>query len=192
MSKSKEYSGAHRLLHWLIAFSMLFMLLTIFLRLNWMNKYVMSDILTEQLTKIGVAITEKQSVKIAKVIRGNMFEWHIYVGYLLIGLYSLRLALNAKMHGLKFSNLTSSSIPAKEKFQSWVYTIFYVCVGGSLITGTCIVNDIGPHKLLEDIHKLSLYYLVTFVVLHFAGIVIGEFTDKPNSVSEMIHGKQED
>ncbi|NLR90109.1 cytochrome b/b6 domain-containing protein [Flammeovirga agarivorans] len=186
---NSTFSAPHRILHWLIAFTMLFLTLTIFLRLEWMNKYLMSDILLDQLAKIDVSITKDQSIKIAKVIRGQMWQWHINAGYLLIVLYACRLSLNLKERGFKFTTITSSTASAKEKFQWWLYTIFYICVGGSLLTGMFVINDIGDHELMEDIHKLSLYYLLSFIVIHFVGVIAAELTDNKNIVSEMISGK---
>lgn len=185
----QNFSIAHRLLHWSIAFVMLFLLMTIFLRENWMNKYLMRDMIMEYLNTFSVEISEDQGMKIAKAIRGNMWQWHINAGYVLIGLYLLRLTVNLKEKGLSFDFIFSKTLPLKEKIQKWVYLLFYIGIGGSLVTGMCIIYDIGPHDLLEDLHKLSIYYLVSFIVIHFIGIVGGELTNKKNIVSEMIHGK---
>ncbi|MBB3698482.1 cytochrome b/b6 domain-containing protein [Flammeovirga yaeyamensis] len=186
---NNNFSAPHRILHWLIAFTMLFITLTIFLRMNWMNKYLMSDIITEQLSNLDISITKKDSVKIAKVIRGQMWTWHIYAGYLMIGLLSLRVLLNIKERGIKLTTISSSEATGKEKFQWVLYALFYVLVAASLLTGMFIINDIGDHELMEDLHKLSLYYLVGFLVIHLVGVVAAELTDQKNIISEMISGK---
>ena len=36
--RNTSYTKAHRILHWLIAFTFLFILLTVWLRMDWMNK----------------------------------------------------------------------------------------------------------------------------------------------------------
>ena len=64
----KKYTLPYRLLHWAIAFSMLFMLLTIFLRLNWMNKHNMADIMTAGLSELNIAIGEDEAISIAKAM----------------------------------------------------------------------------------------------------------------------------
>ncbi|MBD0400501.1 cytochrome b/b6 domain-containing protein [Flammeovirga sp. EKP202] len=186
---NRNFSLSHRLLHWLIAFTMLFILMTIFLRENWMSKYYMRDVILNYLGTFDIEITKDQAMKVAKAIRGNMWQWHINAGYLLIGLYVLRLLTNAKEKGIKLNFLSSNDMTGREKVEGWVYFIFYVCIAGSLITGMSLIYDIGDHELMEDMHKLSLYYLVSFIVIHFFGIVVGELRDKKNIVSKMIHGK---
>ena len=84
------------MLHWAIAFSMLFMLLTIFLRLNWMNKHNMADIMTAGLNELNLSIGEDEAISIAKSIRRPMWNWHVYIGYVLVGLYCLRMILMVK------------------------------------------------------------------------------------------------
>ena len=82
------------------------------------------------------------------------------------------------------------TINTKEKFQFWTYIVFHICVVISLVTGLLIVW--GPdsvHETAEEIHVLSLYYLLTFIVLHFGGILFEEL--KGNGiVSKIIGGKK--
>jgi len=75
------YTPTHRLLHWTLAFSILFIMLTVFLRLNWMEKNHVATILTDNLATLDVTITKDQAIKIAKQIRKPMFEWHLIIGY---------------------------------------------------------------------------------------------------------------
>lgn len=189
--KNRDYSLVYRLLHWAIAFSMLFLLLTIFLRLTWMNKVNVSAIIQDFLASTDIKMSEDDSITLAKQIRKPMWVWHIYVGYVLVGLYVIRLIL--PLFGeMKFPNPFRKELTAKEKFQCWVYVLFYICVAGSLFTGLMI--EFGPdsvHELMEEIHVLSIYYLLTFIVLHFGGVLISEFTDQKGIISRVISGKKE-
>lgn len=47
--ENRNYSKVYRVMHWLIALSMLFLLLTVFLRLGWMNKVHIADIIKQYL-----------------------------------------------------------------------------------------------------------------------------------------------
>jgi cytochrome b len=61
----------------------------------------------------------------------------------------------------------------------------------SLLTGLLI--EFGPddlHETMETIHKLSLYYLISFIVLHFGGLWIAEKIEKQSLVSKMIASKE--
>jgi cytochrome b561 len=179
-------------MHWAIALCMLFMLLTIFLRLNWMNKNHMAGILLEQLNGLSIDLAEEDAVKIAKQIRKPMWNWHIWIGYVLVGLYILRMILAATKKMI-FLNPFQHGLSGKEKFQAWLYVSFYVFIGITLATGFLIVN--GPdsiHELMEEIHVLSLYYILTFVFLHIGGVLVADFTDDKGIISRVIGGGKKD
>lgn len=184
----KEYSTIYKIMHWSIAFCMLFLLLTIFLRLTWMNKNNVADIMQKFMAEKQVDMSRDDLVLMAKKIRQPMWIWHIYIGYVLVGLYAIRLALPL-VGQMKFSNPFQKSLPAKVKFQFWVYIVFYICVGISLVTGLFL--EFGPEnleELMEEIHVLSLYYLLGFIVLHFGGILMAELTTEKGLVSRIIGG----
>lgn len=175
-------------MHWAIAFSFMLLLITIFLRLTWMNKNNVSDIIQEYLKNKDLVLTQDESIILAKKIRKPMWEWHIYLGYVLTGLMVLRLLL--PMFGeMKFQNPFEKNLSAKDKFKKWTYIVFYICVITSLVTGLFL--EFGPESLehtMEDIHVLSLYYLIPFIVLHFTGILFAEFTEDKGIISRIISG----
>jgi len=187
--ENRPYNLIYRVMHWSIAFCMLFILLTIFLRLTWMNKINVSEIIQEYLATTDQSLTEEQSIVLAKKIRKPMWDWHIYAGYVLVALYSIRLLL--PFFGLmKFANPIKEGLSLKTKFQYWVYLIFYICVAISLTTG--LIIDLGPKeykKSMEAIHELSIYYLLAFIVIHFAGVLQAEFSNQKGIVSKIVSGK---
>jgi len=188
--EERKFSLINRLLHWTIAFALLFLLLTIFLRQNWMNKHNVADILTAKLSELDVSLEDGQAVKIAKSIRKPMWNWHIYVGYVLIGLYFIKL-LFMTIKGPVFLSPFSKSSSTKEKFQSWVYISFYIFLGFSLVTGALIVlwPDTFKHSL-EQWHVLSDYWLIGFIILHFGGVLLAELGGDKGIVSRMINGNK--
>ena len=186
--KKENYTLALRVLHWSIALTMLFLLITIFLRLNWMNKHHMADILTQELSKVDMNLDQDQAIVIAKAIRKPMWNWHVYAGYLLSGLFILKMILFS-VQGAVFRSPFSKESTTKEKFQSWVYILFYVLLSVSLVTGLLIV--LGPKEYkhdIETIHKPAIYWLMAYVVLHFGGLLMGELSSDKGMVSKMIHG----
>lgn len=185
-----NYSKIYRIIHWTIAFAMLFMLITIFLRLTWMNKYNMSDIIQRYLINEGVLLTDDQTIVLAKNIRRPMWDWHIYIGYVLVGLFSIRFILPA-FGQMKFQNPFGKNLTTKMKFQKWSYIIFYVCVIASLTTGLFI--EFGPKewkKPMEEIHVLGIYYLIAFIVIHLVGVFTAEFTDQKGIISRIVSGSK--
>ncbi|GGD94994.1 cytochrome b/b6 domain-containing protein [Planktosalinus lacus] len=182
------YSRTFRLLHWAIALTFLFLALTIFLRLTWLNKFGIADILEQTLVASQSTLSYDELIVIAKQIRKPMWDWHIYSGYLLTGLISLRIWLGASGK-MVFQNPFNKNLSSRERFQYGVYLVFYLFVAVSLITGLLI--ELFPKTFkasLEDLHKLSVYYLAAFIVLHLAGVLIAEFSHHKGIISEVISG----
>lgn len=188
--QTRNYSKTYRILHWLIAFAFLLLLITIFLRKTWMEKNHVAEIIQTFLKDNGyAALPQDEAISLAKKIRKPMWEWHIYLGYFLTGLYCIRLAVPF-FGKMKFSSPFKEGLNTKTKFQFWVYLVFYTCTAVSLITG--LIIEFGPKvykKPMEEIHELSLYYLLSFMILHFAGILIAEFTSDKGLISRIISGR---
>lgn len=183
------YSRTYRIMHWLIAICMMLILFTIFLRLTWLEKNNVSQIIQEYLKSINVSLSEDQSILLAKKIRKPMWDWHIYLGYALVFLYCIRIALPFFGH-MKFQFPWAQNLNSKEKFKLWVHLIFYIAVFVSLVTG--LIIELGPKeykKQMEGIHELSIYYLLAYIVLHFTGILIAEFGENKGIISRIINGK---
>ncbi len=155
-----------------------------------MNKDNVADIIQSYLTTTDQTLSRDQAIVLAKQIRKPMWQWHIYLGYVLTGLYAIRMALPLLGH-MKFSSPFSRGLSLKVKFQYWVYLIFYGCVAVSLTTGLFI--EFGPKDLkepMEEIHILSIYYLVTFMVLHLGGVLMAEFTSDNGIISKIVSGSK--
>lgn len=187
-----KYTKIYRILHWAIALTFMLLLITIFLRLTWMNKYNMAAIIGSYLSDTGQSLSQEQLIVLAKQIREPMWMWHIYLGYTLTGLFSLRFIL--PLFGkIPFQNPMAKNLSNKEKFQKWIYIIFYVCVSISLATG--LIMEFGPEKIehtMENIHVLGIYYLIGFIVLHWVGVLVAEFTDQKGIVSKIVSGSKGD
>lgn len=184
---TKYYPLAQRLLHWAIAFCILFMLFTVFLRMNWMDKHVMGDIIGQKMGNLGMKLSNDDAVGVAKGIRGNMWQWHVYVGYVLIGLFALRMLLFTTTKGTFKNEKETDSF--KNKLRVWTYRIFYTLLAGILTTGILIVwGARSIHHTIEEIHELALYIVLAFVFLHFCGFLIAECTNQKGIVSAMING----
>jgi len=185
-----KYTTIYRLIHWAIAISFLLLLVTIFLRLTWLNKYNTASIMQDYLSDFNHDLSHDNLIVLAKKIRQPMWNWHIYLGYVLVGLFSVRLLLPA-FGKMKFQSPFVKGLSGKEKFKKWTYIIFYVCVVISLVTG--LIIELGPKQYkepMEEIHVLSIYYFIAFLVLHFTGVLIAEFTNQKGIVSRIISGSK--
>lgn len=148
----------------------------------------MADFIQEYMKGTGQTMSYDEIVVMTKQIRKPMWDWHINLGYVLLGFFSIRFILPA-FGEMKFQSPFAKNLTTKQRFQKWTYILFYICVVGSLITGLLI--EWGPKewkKPVEEIHMLGIYYLVAFIVLHLAGILIAESTNQKGIVSRIIGG----
>jgi cytochrome b561 len=183
---NQVYSRTYRVLHWAIALTMLGLLTTILLRLGWMEKNHVADIMDPYLREQGVELSRDQLIVLAKKIRKPMWDWHIYLGYVLTGLYVIRM-LVPFFGEMKLSNPLRKGLDMRVRFQYGVYAVFYVLVAASLVSG--LIIELGPKSLKaqsEEIHELSIYYLLGFIVLHFSGIIWAEIRHDKGIVSRII------
>lgn len=188
--KNKDYSAVYRMIHWSIAICMLLLLFTIFLRLTWMNKNNVAEIIQNYLNTTDQFLTQDQLIVLAKKIRQPMWDWHIYLGYALTGLFGLRFILPFFCE-MKFQSPFNKELIFKEKFQNLIYLIFYVCVVISLATGLLIkFGSKELKKSMEGIHVLSIYYLIAFIILHIGGVLWSEFTNQKGIISKIVSGNK--
>lgn len=188
--ENRNYTVAYRIIHWAIAICMMLILFTIFLRSTWMNKNSVADIIRNYLATTDQSLSDDQMISLAKQIRKPMWDWHIYIGYVLVGFFSIRMLLPF-LNLMKFSNPLRKGLTIKEKFQYWIYLFFYGCVAISLVTG--LIIEFGPKNLkgqMEEIHVLSIYYLLAFIFIHLSGVFVAEFTTNRGLISKIISGEK--
>jgi cytochrome b561 len=190
--ENTKYTKVYRIIHWAIAFSFLLLLVTIFLRLTWMNIDNVAAIIQEYLSSTDQVLSQEQLIELAKKIRQPMWSWHIYIGYVLVGLFSIRFILPA-FGQMKIQNPFDRTLSIKQKFQRWVYIVFYICVIVSLVTGLMI--ELGPiefKKPMAQIHVLGIYYLIAYLGIHWTGVLLAEFTDQKGIISRIVSGSEKD
>lgn len=160
------------------------------MRLTWLDKNNVAAIIKDHLSSTEQNLSQDQLITLAKKIRQPRWNWHIYIGYVLAGLFSIRFILPA--FGLmKFQNPFGKNQSAKMKFQKWTYVIFYVCVIVSLTTG--LIIEFGAKELknpMEEIHVPGIYYLIAFIAIHLAGVLVAEFTNQKGIISRIVSGSE--
>jgi cytochrome b561 len=186
--KREEYPVIYRIMHWSIAASLILLLMTIILRMNWISQSHIADTMRNFMQARNQPITDEELKILARQIRNPipMWVWHFYLGYVLTGLFAVRLILPV-FGEMKFSNPFKKEIGFKERIQFLIYWVFYVCVATSLITGLMI--KFGPGNLkasMAAIHVLSIYYLVAYIIIHLIGVLIAEFTEQQGIISRSI------
>jgi Ni/Fe-hydrogenase 1 B-type cytochrome subunit len=187
-----KYSGSFRVWHWLNALVIFGLLGTVFLRKTFLSYRVNSEILMTKLSEMGNDINIEDAKILAKAIRNPMWEWHIYLGYALVGLMLFRIYLFFKEGSKKelFKDLTTH-----QKMVKVIHTMFYVSLFFISISGLAIyfgkeVFDKELLSMIKESHEALFVFIMVFVLLHIGGVVVAEIKEKQNLISTMIHGKR--
>lgn len=121
----KRFTLASRLIHLAIAFCFLYLLLTVLLRMNWMNKAGMALTIQEKLLAQGISIDEATAKDISGTIRKPMWSTHTIAGYVMVGLYIIRMIITF-VQGAGFPSPFKKGIGSKTRAKSWIYIVFYL------------------------------------------------------------------
>lgn len=190
--QSRPFDITFRMMHWLLAILMFLLLGTIFLRLTWLEKFGVAEIISAYAADQQIDISQDQAVTLAKKIRKPMWQWHIWLGYAITAVYVLRMLL--PLFGrMRFASPHQAGLTTQTRWQYLIYLVFYVLLGASLTTGLLI--EFGPdawHEAVEEAHVLSIYYFVAYMVLHLGGVFLAEFTHLPGLISRVISGDKAD
>lgn len=187
MQENKKFTVIHRVLHWTIALAMPILFITGFLRMYWMNKKGIIQVIESKTT--ATPLSEDVLSEIGSTIREPMWEWHELFANVMIVAFIARI-LYMIFKGIRFPNPFSTSLDLKERLQGFVYIYFYVFVFISAFTGVCIEKGFFTEygEQIETVHKWGLYWFPIFIVLHLAGIVLAECSTKKGIASKMIGG----
>lgn len=189
MTSQLHFPKLHRLIHWLLAFSILFILLTIVLRSTWMDKTHIATILQSGLQNDNISISQQQAITIAKSIRNEMFQWHYIVGYFIGILVFIRLYYSKKV-GLFMPNpLKKNSL--HDRLQGLLYIAFYLFLTSIVITGLVIHflgHDFILYSACKTFHKLSWWGVVGFMLIHIGGVIFANGRDDKDTITKIING----
>jgi len=182
-----------RVWHWVHATVILGLLGTVFLRKTFLSWRANSELLTQKLAEIDLAVTEAQAKVLAKAIRAPMWEWHIILGYALAALVVWRIILFFTESGKQnYQNLSSETL--HKKMVKLGYIGIYAIILFMSISGLVIhfYEELGLLKDtahdIKEIHELVFNAILIFVPLHIIGVIIAENRDEQDIISDMING----
>ncbi len=188
-----KWSVSFRLWHWLYAAVILGLLGTVFLRKTFLSWRANSEILMQKLASFQIDITAEQAKVLAKAIRAPMWEWHILLGYALALLVLWRIALFFTQSGKRnYSALREENL--HKKTVKVGYLVLYVVIAFMAASGLVIhfYEPLGLAKTtahdIKELHELAYNFILIFVPLHIAGVVIADATEERGIVSDMING----
>ena len=188
-----KYSLSFRIWHWFNAFVVFGLLATVFLRKTFLSWRTNSEIIVNQLAAIDIEITTQSAKVIAKAIRAGMWEWHIILGYALVFSVVYRIALALKDTSVKksWNDLDTHKKLVRVSYYLFYLVLFIMSVSGFVIYfhETLGLSSEKAHDI-KEMHEVLYNYVLLFVPLHIAGVVLAEVKDEQGIVSSMINGKE--
>ncbi|MDH4943691.1 cytochrome b/b6 domain-containing protein [Sulfurimonas sp. C5] len=191
----QKYTVLYRVWHWLMAISVIGLLLTVLLRKTFLSYKTNALIIQEKLASMDIDISIENAKIIGKAIRTPMWEWHYIFGAmlgisLLIHLYMI---ITKRMSLPCLALIKAQSF--EERMKKGVYFLIFIGIVIMSITGGTIYfyKDLGLTKenaqLLKELHESLLYPMLTVVVLHWIGVFRHEVKTKESIISKMVHGE---
>lgn len=192
-----------RIWHWLNVFVMTSLLLTVLLRKTLLSWKTNSVIISTKLEAAGHFISPGLAADIAKTIRNPLWDWHIVLGYALGALFVIRIliALFVEKKCIfisVFKSIRNKTIIQNETRHYYLvkafYAIFHFMTLVMFVTGIILVlkNDLGFDRgiigALKEVHEISMWFFIVFIIVHLLGVVISENGKDAGIVSDMITG----
>ncbi len=193
-----------RIWHWLNAFAILGLLGTVFLRKTFLNWRTNSALIEEKLRDAGTTVAPEVAKDIATSMRAPMWNWHIYLGFLLGALVVARVVIGLvggvptpaaeALRAFKDKSGEGRRKAVHFALAKTAHALFYLAAAFMVVTGAVLYfkTGLGVSKTvvgtIKELHELMVFVFVAFVVAHVAGIVLKENRDEPGLVSDMIHG----
>lgn len=192
----KKFTKFYRVWHWLLAFSVIGLLITVALRKTFLSWRTNSEIIQTQLANNGIEVSHEIAKATAKAIRSGMWEWHYILSVFLIIAIVLRLyMIFTKMTELPIITLIKAKKEDKLKHAIHIllcFSIMLMAISGGVLY---FYEELGFTKTsiswLKDTHENMMFGVLALVVLHIVGVIRHEITTKESIVSKMIHGDKD-
>ncbi len=204
--RSKKYSPAIRLWHWVNAIIISGSLLTVLINSTVLKPWVNAGLIAEKLKEQGIIVTDEQTRSVAFALSDRVWAVHTYLGYALVILFIFRFAMELLGFADKalirkinagrrsFMSARKRRIAVKnELFIKALYALFYLFILVMVVTGLALAfrdnfPAIRSMHFIKDVHECTMYLILGFIVIHLAGVFIGERKHHQGIVSEMING----
>ena len=194
---AKKWSAPMRVYHWLNSLVVISILITVILRKTILDKYQVNLKIQTFLNDNGIELGKDATMKLAKLIRFEMWEWHYVFGFALVALIFIRIILFFTKSGKSIIKDAFSFLTTNRKDNYWIkllYLAVYLAIFIISVTGVLMFfyKDLGwthdTKKILESIHVAVMNIIIYFIPMHIIGIVLAENEDQPGVTSEMING----
>lgn len=194
---AKKWSAPMRVYHWLNSLVVTLLLVTVVLRKTVLDKYLVNGKIQIFLSDKGIDIDKDVTMKLAKLIRSEMWEWHYVFGFILAGLIIIRITLFFTRSGKLVIKDAFSFLTKNKKDNYWIKLLYLAVYLSILVIATTGVlmyfyKDLGwsrdAKEILESIHVAVMNIIIYFIPMHIIGVILAENEDEPGATSDMING----
>jgi len=192
-----KWSIPMRIYHWSNSLVVTLILITVVLRKTVLDKYSVNVKIQTFLADKGIELDKDITMKLAKTVRSEMWEWHYIFGFALAFLIIVRIILFFTKSGQLILKDAFSFLTKNKKDNYWIkllylavyFSIFMISVTGVLMY---FYKDLGwthdTKETLESIHVAVMNIIIYFIPMHIIGVVLAENEDEPGVTSDMING----
>lgn len=203
----RVYSAPLRFWHWANTIVISGSLITVLINSTITDRRTVSNIVKMQLKAQGATITDDQSGSVAHALGDSVWSIHTWFGYVLAGLLLFRLILEFfQLTDQKFirrikdlyrqfhSTRKERELAKHELIVKAIYASFYIFLIVMAVTGLFLAFEdlLAPFKSIrhdvKEVHGFCMYLIITFIVVHLAGVFLAERKDDKGIVSDMING----
>jgi Ni/Fe-hydrogenase 1 B-type cytochrome subunit len=204
-----DYSAPLRVWHWGNAVLVTGQLLTILFLIVIVQPKALVPEFQQALGKSGSMLSSDQGRVIAHIISERIWDWHITLGLALASFwaYWLVLQLTAPTERRFTARLAAAvrhyrlAPPAEHVdarhalLAKLTYAAFYLLISVMVVTGMALTwaDDVAwLHRIehsVKEVHNVTMYLIIGFVVVHVVGIVWAELTKDHGLISRMVSGK---
>lgn len=185
-----------RVWHWLNFVAIFGLMFTYIFRKTWFNKNDNALLIQNKLSEFGVSLSDENSTIIAKLLREQMWNWHYIFGFILVFLLLFRLFVFIfKKESCPLQKIKEGN-NLHQKGARVLHLLFYIVTFLICLTGVLLYfrEDLSLTKsfvgFMKDMHKLSFWFYLFFIVAHIFGVVKAEQSESSGLISEMINGKK--
>jgi len=203
-----DYSAPMRLWHWVNAALVSGQLLTILFQKVIVNAKGAVLEFQAAITKGGGVLSQQQGRAVAHVISERIWTWHVWMGLTLAAFwlfwtvmqaldpagrrFGARLMAAARRYKLAAPAEHAGArhaLLAKLTYAAFYLFITLIVVTGLVLTFADDVPLLGSIKhTAEEIHNVTMYLVIGYIVLHVVGVLWSEITEDPGLTSRMISG----
>lgn len=206
-----RHSALLRIWHWSTFIIISGSLITVLFAKTLFSAKDNASLVQQNLRKSNIIISPDQARSVAHDFSDLIWQWHIYMGYVLAGLLLFRILLEffqpeqqkfvtVLKNALKYLRLPGTNKTNTKHFLwvKYLYLIFYFSLFVQACTGLFMAysDDVPALKNIrhtaKEIHNIFMWVIISYIVIHISGVILAELGKKHKGiVSDMINGGEE-